>query len=691
MKHIRKTALALAAAMAISTSAFAQVYVDVPENHWAYQAIQQVTDKKWMGGNTQNQFKPNNTIDYFYFSQIAAKIAGYKDPLVDSSVSEEEKQFSQKAIDTYKNVLDSYTKSFSKWDKSSNEEIAYLLQKGVLKEADLPKFVVKQESGEESVLSLRREDMAVFVVRLMGKENEALKKTGSTGFSDDDSISSSAKPYVLYLKNAGVIQGGTNVKFNPKDKVTKAMLAKVLADALKPAGNTGTGTTAPSAEKTETSTPQKEVYLQGTVKKFYSNLYYILLQYGENKQSYYYIKKDAPIFINNKETNIETIKEGDTLLVELIEENGQQRISKITILESAKSNNTNTNTNNTNTNQQNTTSPSNTTTPSNSSQNSQGTTDLSSTKRIDGIVDFVSENGRIDIVVKYVDYKGDIKETVETYTVGQSTVITKDNKEVALSKIQKGDIIIAEVRGSTLYKAAIMEKQRKVEGTLAEKKQTNGTKIIVLENSKGEKTEYQITSETIITKKSISNAAWNDLRIGDKITLDLEYDKVIGLYAEGSFSEVKGVVQEILISTSQSKITIELSNGTTKTYPLLSGAIIKKDRGRESGTIYDVRLGQEVELALDSLEIEEMILKDQTKVRAVQGYIENINFFDDYLDLRTSDAYGSKRIQLDKDVEVFRGTRRLSRRDLEEGMLVSVTLRSYGSDQADTINILAEK
>lgn len=682
MKSIRKTALALAAAISISTSAFAQVYVDVPESHWAYSAIQQVTDKKWMGGNTQQQFKPNNTIDYFYFSQIAAKIAGYKDPLIDSNVSAAEKQLTQTASQTYKNILDSYTKNFSKWDKNSNEEIAYLLYKGVLKEADLPKFVVKQAGGEESILSLRREDMAVFVVRLMGKETEALKKTASTGFMDDASIPASVKPYVSYLKDAGVIQGGANVNFNPKDKVTKAMLAKVLADALKPAGNSST---TPSTGQQAPSTQEKEVYLQGTVKKFHTNLYYILLQYGENKQSYYYIKKDAPILIGNKETNIETIKEGDTLLVELVEEEGQQRISKITILESSK-------TDNTNNPQDTTTVPGSTTTPSTSNPTHEEVNLPSSTKRIDGIVDFVSESGRIDITVKYVDYKGDIKEAVESYSISQNAVITKDNKEISASNVKRGDIIIAEVKGSTLYKAAIMEKQRKVEGSLAEKKRVNGGNILVLENSKGEKTEYQIASDVMISKKSISDAVWNDLRIGDKISLDLEYDKVVGLYAEGFHSEVKGVVQEILISTSQSKVTLELSNGTTKTYPLIFGAIIKKDRGKESATIYDVRLGQEVELALDSLEIEEMIIRDQTKVSAVQGYIENINFLDDYLDIRTnSDISGTKRIRLEKEVEVFQGTRRLSRRDLEKGMLISIILKSYGSDQADTINILAEK
>ena len=49
---------------------------------------------------------------------------------------------------------------------------------------------------------------------------------------------------------------------------------------------------------------------------------------------------------------------------------------------------------------------------------------------------------------------------------------------------------------------------------------------------------------------------------------------------------------------------------------------------------------------------------------------------------------GTKRIRMGMDVEVFRGNKRLSRRDLKEDMLVVITMKSYGSDQADTINIL---
>ncbi|WP_058486931.1 S-layer homology domain-containing protein [Defluviitalea phaphyphila] len=669
MKYFKRVGLAIVLATSMSTSVLAKVnYVDVPESHWAYESIQKVTEKKWMAGNTQQEFKPNESVDYFLFSQIGAKIAGYKDPLVNSDVTEEEKKIYEAAIKKYENILKMYEERFSKWDKSSDEEIAYLLYKGILKEEDLAKFVVENQEGEEAVLSLKREDMAVFVVRLMGKEEEALKNTSSTGFLDDDLISSSAKPYVLYLKNEGII-GGDGTNFNPQDKVTRAVLAKVLADSQ--------NLTSVTEIEDEKEVEDKEEYIQGTVKKIYTNLYYILIQYGDNKQSYYYINKDAKILIKDKETNIETIKEGDMILAKLVKEDNQDKIDEIIILDSLEETNTD-NIEDTYNNQDNT--------------NLVENIEISDvfTKEVDGIVEDITANGKIDIRVKYVDYKGDIKEKIETYTVSENAVITKDNEKISFTDINTGDVIISEVKGYTIYKATIMEKNRKEKGTLLEKTIENGINILVVENSEGEITNYKIPSDAIISKKGMDEAELGDLRIGDEISLELEYDKVVSVYARGSYSEVSGIIKEILISSNQSKITLKLDNGTTQTYPLIYGAKIFK-KGEGNITIYDLRLGQEVELYLDSLEIEEMTVEDEAEVITLKGYIKEIDFANSYLELETSDdILGTRRVLIEKDVEVFDGTRRLSRRDLKEDMLIVVTLENYGSDKAVIINILSE-
>ncbi|NLK22097.1 MAG: S-layer homology domain-containing protein [Epulopiscium sp.] len=673
MKPIGKIGLALTIAFSISTSAFAQVqYTDVAQVHWAYESIQKVSDKKWMTGNLQNEFKPNKIVDYFEFSQIAAKVAGYKDPLIEE-VTAEQKQLQEQAYKENENILTNYTNRFTRWEKqykNYNQQIAYLLYKGILKETDLAKFIIEQESGTEVVRSLKREDMAAFVVRLIGKESEALKNTLTTGFDDESLISSSIRPHAAYLRQAGIFQGS---EFNPKGEVTKAVLAKVLVESM-----TLNSTDKGKVKEDKDLTDEKEIYIHGTVT--YIGNGYIGIQDGNNKTSYYSIKEGARFYIGSKETNIESIEKGNKVLIQPIKENNVDYISKIIVQEDKKSPEEvkpvvpnpgpNTNADNTNTNTNTETTP-------------------VSTRRLEGVVEAVG-NTSINIMVKYIGYQGEIRQEVELYNINPNTIITKGNKTILPIDITKGNIIIAEVKGNLLYKAVIMDKQREVIGSLVEKKRIKSLNSMIIKVDQ-ETLEYQIPTDIKIAKKGLENAAWNDLRIGDKITLDLEYDKVVGINAEGFASEVEGIIEEVLISATQSKITIRLNDNSVKTYPLIYGARIARGNRNENLTLYDVRLGQKVKAYLDSLEIEEMALGNQTQVTTVQGYIDGIDFINNYLDLRTnSDFTGIKRIRLEKEVEVFRGDKRLNRRDLEEEMLIVITLKSYGSDQASTINIIAK-
>lgn len=676
MKIISKAVISLSLAFCMSTSVFAQVsYIDVPENHWAYDVVQKATEMKWMTGNLQNEFKPQEVIDYFYFSGIAAKIAGYKDPLENINITEAEKKYADEAYQKYKSVLDQYTKNFKKWDeayyKNFNEEIAYLLQKGILKTEDLNKFIIKQADGTEQVASLSREDMAVFIVRLIGKEEYAINNYTKTRFLDDALISENAKAHIAYLNDAGVLQGGENVKFDPKGKVYKAVLAKVLVESV-----LGTGSQTSSNQTTSTD---KEVYLQGKVEYFNSG--HLGINSG-NKTSYYLIKENATYYIGTKETNKESIKKGDNVMIQLVNEGNIDYVVKITRIDTTSPVSPDSSGNYTNTG-------STTGSTSNHSYTDYQDNLNVSARKVEGIINSVKDSD-VEIIVKYVNYKGEIKEESETYNVNSNTIITKNNKELSLSDIKKGDIIVAQVKGSLLTKGEVIESQREVTGTLIEKKRTNGLYKLVLE-VKNDTVEYSIGSDVTIAKKGVDEAAWNDLRIGDKITLGLEYEKVIDVWAEGYSSRVTGIIQEVLVSANQSKVTIEHEDGTIKTYPIMYGAKIVDRLTDEEISIYDIRLGQEAVLYLDSMEVEELVLSKQIKLSTVQGYIENISFSGDYIDIRTeSDFIGTKRIRMGKGVEIFKDNRRLSRRDLKKGMLVVITMKTYGGDQAEKITILSK-
>lgn len=76
---------------------------------------------------------------------------------------------------------------------------------------------------------LSREEAAVILCRALGIE----QKTGETGFADNAGISSWAKPAVLALEAAGLVQGVGGNRFAPAQNITRAELVKMLDNVVK--------------------------------------------------------------------------------------------------------------------------------------------------------------------------------------------------------------------------------------------------------------------------------------------------------------------------------------------------------------------------------------------------------------------------------------------------------------------------
>lgn len=242
------------------------------------------------------------------------------------------------------------------------------------------------------------------------------------------------------------MQGGENVKFDPKGKVYKAVLAKVLVESV-----LGTGSQTSSNQTTSTD---KEVYLQGKVEYFNSG--YLGINSG-NKTSFYRIKENATYYIGTKETNKESIKKGDNVMIQLVNEGNIDYVVKITRIDTTSPVFPDSSGNYTNTGS----------TSNHSYTDYQDNLNVSA-RKVEGIINSVKDSD-VEIIVKYVNYKGEIKEESETYNVNSNTIITKNNKELSLSDIKKGDIIVAQVKGSLLTKGEVIESQREVTGTLIEK------------------------------------------------------------------------------------------------------------------------------------------------------------------------------------------------------------------------------
>lgn len=230
---VRIVALATCVVTVATTTVFGFTMKDVGTSHWAYNEIIEMQRRGLLVSSSQGEFFPNNYVTFFELSQILAKVAGYQDELITPNMDAQLKQAIRDNYAKQKPTIEAYQKNYQYWQKDANEEIAYLLGKGYLQKEDLGKFMSKSTSGTESKRGVRKQEAAVYLVRLLHKAETAKQQYSATGFVDETSIHAENRPYVAYLKSLGIVNGNEKNQFNPTEPITRATLSKMLIDTLK--------------------------------------------------------------------------------------------------------------------------------------------------------------------------------------------------------------------------------------------------------------------------------------------------------------------------------------------------------------------------------------------------------------------------------------------------------------------------
>jgi|GEM_PF-5625721 len=294
-KIISSVALFAVTAVMLTDGVFAAAFEDLPESHWAFNAIVNVSEKGYITGDSTGNFKPNDYIDSFKLSSALAKAAGYTAEY--SGIYE-----------IHKDYINKFTARYESWDSSVNSEIAYLLHKGIYIKEDLFSFC--RTDGETDKLStLSKEQLCVFLVRLINRESEALtEQTPTEPFSDDNQISEKRKPHVYHMKSLGLISSDATGKFNPKGIVSKAVAAAMLNSVLPlvPVQDLFPNV----QEAGETS--QASVMVQGSILGTYPPLRAILIKSDEGffNNRVFYVSNSASVTVNKSNSDFSSLKQG---------------------------------------------------------------------------------------------------------------------------------------------------------------------------------------------------------------------------------------------------------------------------------------------------------------------------------------------------------------------------------------------
>lgn len=189
----------------------------------------------------------------------------------------------------------------------------------------------------------------------------------------------------------------------------------------------------------------------------------------------------------------------------------------------------------------------------------------------------------------------------ETYTLKDNCKITVDGAKGTLADLGNKDFVKVTITGSKISEISTEDKNFNVKGVLVstEYDDDNHVYMNIGDNNGDNVQQYVVSSKGATVTRDGEETEFGSLSKGDKVTVKLNYGKVVSVTAKGDTVGFTGLLKEIIISNNPS-LTITV-DGKDKTYKLRSDAKITVSGS--AATIYDLRPNITVTGTLDSSEI----------------------------------------------------------------------------------------
>ena len=198
--------------------------------------------------------------------------------------------------------------------------------------------------------------------------------------------------------------------------------------------------------------------------------------------------------------------------------------------------------------------------------------------------------------------------------------------------------------------------------------------LLMISDEYGRVFELDITSETVFTRDG-EDSGLADLRIGDAIAAEAEYDRILTVHATGSHSTIDGRLAAIAITEYYTELMIANSDGISFFY------VVPGEHD-----VVGLRIGSWVRLSLESREVTNIQLLVSTDQAGVAGYIGRM--YEDTITVHETCGSRTRTLTLTPDTVVWRGPVRVGRGSLRTDMNVYVSLTDSDSSEAALIRVL---
>jgi len=274
---------------------------------------------------------------------------------------------------------------------------------------------------------------------------------------------------------------------------------------------------------------------------------------------------------------------------------------------------------------------------------------------------------------------GQIVDEDRTFNFAQNARITRGGEEIEIEDVQEGDIAFFSFRGGFIHEVDFMERERTLTGTLSKVRPPenhNGTAVLVLEMTGGQTYELRVLPATTFARGTTQDLDWSDIRVGDAITAEVEFDRLVSIHAVGERSTLDGRLIGMIITELNTQITITRADDSTSTFIVRPGVF----------DVYSLRIGSRLRVSLDSREVTNIQVQG-TGQSVVLGVIQSIRE-DGSIVVAEPGAEGTRTIAVGAGVEISRGGASINYDALRVNMNVYIVLTAPQSTAARSIVVL---
>ncbi len=567
-------------AVSFAESSFSDVIS--PDYDWAMDEIEEMTTIGIIKGYTDGTFRPATSVKKIEALIFLARAVGFSNT--------DYEPFTEYAYTLYSPILDEY--DLGSTYNSYKKEVAFLLYKDVLHEDELDEYL------DDASSALKRYEAAVLLTKLMGAEDEVKNNTAVLlDYSDYNEIPASARAYVEYVTQEGLMNGLEDNCFGPNENVTRVQIAILLHRILNTLDySTVAGTVrSVNAENSSISIYNEEekkneeysidakkvtvlkdgfavnsldgiadgstalVLYSGssikalevispagenetvagrladiTIKTDYTSFYVINDKTSESREFKFLAKSEPEVTYNGKETKFSALSAGDYVTVTV--KNGA-----VTAIDGE-----------------------------------------SGDKTVTGTVRDISLSPEYSLSVRLTDDNGTSTSETVDYSVSDEVTVTRNGSKSTLREVLSGDKVTLTLKGGIVTKIVATSTKSNASGTISSILISSSPKLGI--RSGGEETLYSISADAVYYVGG-DNASIYDLRLGTSVDVDLEGDSVTSVTASAASTSYQksGIIEDI--NTSYGFINLNMDGDTEQIF-------VSKSGSTTSATIVDSSTGK---------------------------------------------------------------------------------------------------